>query len=105
MLNKKMTLTKNDLVAIDKIVIKRTQPLEKGQLRLENGQGKLEKSMLGLENRQTGLENRQTGLEKGQKRIEKRFDKLFNFLDKEHSKLKIEVKNVQAHLHLPVLDF
>mgnify|MGYP001568126818 FL=1 len=93
-----MTLTKNDLLAIDKIVTKRTQPLENGQLRLENGQRNLEKSML-------GLENRQTGLEKGQKRIEKRFDKLFNFLDKEHSKLKIEVKNVQAHLHLPVLDF
>lgn len=58
-----MTLTKNDLQAIDNIVVKRTKPLEK------------------------------------------KFDELFNFLDREHSKLKTEVKIVQEHLHLPTLDF
>ena len=107
-----MTLTKNDLEAIDQIITKRVQPIEKGQFRLENGQMKLEKSILALEGGQAGLkksmsalEDGQIGLEKGQMKIEKRFDKLFNFLDKEHSKLKMEVKDVQVHLGLPVLDF
>jgi hypothetical protein len=38
-------------------------------------------------------------------KVEKRFDQLFNFLDKEHSKLKVEVKTIQSRLHIPTLDF
>ena len=40
-----MTLTKGDLQAIDKIVTKRVQPLEKGQEKLEKGLKKIQKDL------------------------------------------------------------
>ena len=126
-----MALTKNDLQAIDRLVEKRTKPLEQGLQAidgliekrtkpLEQGlqaiDGLIEKRTKPLEQglqamnvliekKTKPLEIGILSLEKGQKRIEKKFDDLFNFLDREHSKLKTEVKIVQEHLHLPTLDF
>lgn len=38
-------------------------------------------------------------------KIDKKFDKLFNFLDKEHMRTKDEVREIQKHLRLPISDF
>ncbi|KKU65080.1 MAG: hypothetical protein UX88_C0006G0009 [Candidatus Woesebacteria bacterium GW2011_GWC2_47_16] len=79
-------LTKTDLTAIDKIVQKRTGPLEKGQASLEKGQASLEK-------------------EKGLRRIEKKLDKTINFFDREHLQLRKRVETIEHKLEIPAPEF
>ena len=70
-------LTKTDLTAIDKIVQKRTGPLEKGQ----------------------------ASLEKGLRRIEKKLDKTINFFDREHLQLRKRVETIEHKLEIPAPEF
>ena len=82
-----MSLTNSDLQAIDKLIVNRIQPLEKGVLNLEKGQAKLEKGIYNLEKRQSRLEIGLNSVKNNLKEIDKKFDKLFNFLDRDWSKL------------------
>ncbi|KKU03133.1 MAG: hypothetical protein UX03_C0022G0012 [Candidatus Woesebacteria bacterium GW2011_GWE1_45_18] len=91
-------LTKTDLTAIDKIVQKRTGPLEKGQASLEKGQASLEKG-------QASLEKGQASLEKGLRRIEKKLDKTINFFDREHLQLRKRVETIEHKLEIPAPEF
>ena len=68
-----MSLTKSDLQAIDQLLEKRIGPLEKGQ----------------------------ESIKKDLKKINKKFDKLFNFLDREWSKL---AKRISYHDDLHGID-
>ena len=68
-----MSLTKSDLQAIDQLLEKRIGPLEKGH----------------------------ESIKKDLKKINKKFDKLFNFLDREWSKL---AKRISYHDDLHGID-
>jgi hypothetical protein len=79
-----MTLTKSDLLSIDKIVIKRVQPLDKKLINLEKGQAKLEK---------------------GQKKIQKDLKTIVNSFDSEYLGLKKRVVKIETHLDLQPPEF
>lgn len=38
-------------------------------------------------------------------KINKKFDRFFNFLDKDYIRVKKDVRDIQSHLHIPVSDF
>jgi hypothetical protein len=38
-------------------------------------------------------------------KIDKKFDKLFNFLDKDYLRVKRDVREIESHLNIPVSDF
>ena len=84
-------LTKTDLIAIDKIVLKRIGPLERRQAALEGGQA--------------ALERRQAALEGGFGRIEKKLDKTINFFDREHLQLQKRVETIEQKLEIPAPEF
>lgn len=72
-----MTLSKEDIKAIDGLLVKRIRPLKK--------------EFITVNKRLT--------------KIDKKFDELFNFLDKKYLEVKRDVRDLQKHLHLPVSDF
>lgn len=79
-----MVLTKSDLQAIDKIIVKRVQPLEKGQIKLEKGLVKFEK---------------------GQKKIQKDLKIIVRSFDTEYLGLKKRVEKVESHLGIQPPEF
>lgn len=93
-----MTLTSSDLQAIDKIVTKRVEPLEKKLGVLENGQSKLEKG-------QASLVKGQASLEKGQRKIQKDLKIVINSFDTEYLGLKKRVAKIENHLNLRPSEF
>ena len=51
------------------------------------------------------LEKKGVATKKDIQRIEKKFDKLFDFLDKDYIKVKQDVREIQSTLHIPVSAF
>lgn len=79
-----MTLTKDDLLAIDGLIQKRIDPVAKDV---------------------TGLKKDVSTLKSDVKKIDKKVDMFFNVLDKDYLRVKNDVRVIQAHVHLPVSDF
>ena len=111
-----MTLTKGDLQAIENIVEKKTRHLAtKDEV---NGIVKNEVAPLATKQELSKLATKEEisklatkeeisklATKKDLQKIDKKFDRLFDFLDKDVMKVKRDVKQIQDHLRLTPSEF
>jgi hypothetical protein len=101
-----MTLTKSDLKSIGSVFDQKFE--EKGVATKTDLKGFATKADLdSIKNDTNGIKAviKTLATKKDLQKIDKKFDKLFDFLDRDYLRVKSDVRDIQSHLNLPVSDF